>query len=43
MRREDDIERGLVSGEQHPQSAIDMMKWLSGLLDGTQARSAEDE
>ncbi len=43
MRREDDIERGLFTGEQHPQSAIDMMKWLSGLLDGMQARAAEDE
>lgn len=43
MRREDDIERGLFSGEQHPQGAVDMMKWLSGLLDGNQARAADDE
>jgi len=32
IRREDDIERQLVSGEQDPQSAIDAMRWLSGLL-----------
>lgn len=32
IRREDDIERQLMSGEQDPQSAIDAMRWLSGLL-----------
>ncbi|MDZ4670207.1 MAG: hypothetical protein SH821_05010 [Phototrophicales bacterium] len=32
IRREDDIERQLMTGEQDPQSAIDTMRWLSGLL-----------
>ena len=36
MRREDNIERGLLSGEQSPHSAIDTMKWLSGFLDAAQ-------
>ena len=36
MRSDDVIERQLVMGEQHPQSAIDVMKWLSGYLDGSQ-------
>lgn len=30
IRREEDIERQIMSGEQQPQSAIDTMKWLSG-------------
>ena len=34
MRREEDVERQLVTGEQDPHSAIDTMKWLSGYLDG---------
>lgn len=32
IRREDDIERQLMSGEQDPQSAIDTMRWLAGFL-----------
>ncbi|MBC8097898.1 MAG: hypothetical protein H7Y11_00510 [Armatimonadetes bacterium] len=36
IRREDDVERGLMSGEHQPHSAIDMLKWLSGYLDGAQ-------
>ncbi|RMG77569.1 MAG: hypothetical protein D6711_01270 [Chloroflexi bacterium] len=36
MRREEDIERMLFTGEQEPQSAIDTMKWLSGYLNGLQ-------
>lgn len=36
MRREDEVERQLMTGEQQPQSAIDMMKWFSGYLEGAQ-------
>ncbi|HRF93646.1 MAG TPA: hypothetical protein PLZ51_00560, partial [Aggregatilineales bacterium] len=32
IRREDDIERQLMNGEQDPQSAVDAMRWLSGFL-----------
>lgn len=41
MRREEDIERQLYSGEQAPHSAIDTMKWLSGYLNGTQSDEEE--
>ncbi len=36
IRREEDIERQLLSGEQSPHSAIDTMRWLSGYLSGLQ-------
>jgi hypothetical protein len=36
IRREEEVERQLMTGEQQPQSAIDMMKWLSGYLEGVQ-------
>lgn len=43
MRREDEIERQLMSGEITPHSAIDAMKWFSGYLDGVQDRGEEGE
>jgi hypothetical protein len=36
IRREDELERQLMKGEHPPQSAVDMMKWLSGYLEGIQ-------
>ncbi len=36
IRSDDMVERQLVKGEQEPQSAIDVMRWLSGYLDGIQ-------
>lgn len=36
IRREEEIERQLLSGAQSPQSAIDTMRWLSGYLGGQQ-------
>jgi len=39
MRRQEEIERQLLAGQQEPQSAIDTMKWLSGYLDS----KADDE
>ncbi len=43
IRREDEIERQLVTGELEPQSAIDTMKWLAGYLDGLQRRDDNPE
>lgn len=42
IRREGNIERGLLTGEQSPQSAIDTMKWLAGYLSGLQERDEDD-
>jgi hypothetical protein len=42
MRREDEFERQIMTGEQQPQSAIDTLKWLSGYLDGAQAMPEEE-
>lgn len=42
IRREGNIERQLLSGEQNPQSAIDTMKWLSGYLSGLQDKEDDD-
>lgn len=45
MRREEDVERQLITGDQLPQSGIDTMRWLSGYLNGSQPsqRDSEDE
>lgn len=37
IRREEDIERQLLAGDQEPHSAIDTMRWLSGYLSGMQS------
>ncbi len=36
MKSDEALERQLASGDIAPQSAVDLMKWLSGFLDGTQ-------
>ncbi|GAB5492074.1 MAG: hypothetical protein Phog2KO_22890 [Phototrophicaceae bacterium] len=36
IRSDDSIERQLLKGEQEPQSALDVMRWLSGYLEGVQ-------
>lgn len=36
MRRGEELDRDLMTGEQEPHSAIDAMKWLAGYWDGTQ-------
>ncbi len=43
MRRGDDVDRQLMTGEQQPHSAVDALKWLAGYLSGTQEKSEEDE
>jgi len=42
-RRGDDIERGLLKGDQQPQSAIDTIKWLSGYFDGMQQKTSDED
>lgn len=42
IRRSDDLDRQLMTGEQQPHSAVDVLKWLSGYLSGAQ-EEAEDE
>ncbi len=41
MRRGENIDRQLMSGEQQPDSAVDVMKWVAGYLDGVQNRDDE--
>ncbi len=36
VRRGNDLNRQLMSGEHQPQSAVDVMKWLAGYLGGVQ-------
>lgn len=36
IRSDDQLERRLMSGELAPQSAIDVMRWLAGFLEGAQ-------
>jgi hypothetical protein len=43
MRRGDDVDRLLMTGEQTPHSAVDALKWLSGYLSGTQEKDEEGE
>lgn len=35
IRRGDDLDRDLMSGEQTPHSAVDAMKWLAGYWGGS--------
>ncbi|MCA9914256.1 MAG: hypothetical protein KC496_12955, partial [Anaerolineae bacterium] len=42
IRRDDRLERSLATGEQPPQSAIDMLRWFSGYLEGMQGEDAID-
>ncbi len=43
IRRSDDVDRQLMTGEQQPHSAVDALKWLAGYLSGTQEKPDEDE
>ncbi len=43
MRRGDDLDRDLMSGEQKPHSAVDAMKWLAGYWAGAQEKGEDDE
>jgi len=41
LSRDDSLDRALMSGDQPPESALDVMKFLSGFLDGTQQNRHE--
>ena len=43
MRREEDFERQLTTGEQKPHGSVDTMKWMSGYLDGIQENGEESD
>ncbi len=43
IRREEDIDRQLLQGEQEPHGGVDVLKWLSGYLDGMQDKSADKD
>ncbi len=43
IRRGEDLDRALMSGEQPPHSAVDAMKWLAGYWGGLQTDAAEDQ
>ncbi len=36
LKRKDDLDRELMSGEEEPHSAVDAMKWMAGYWGGTQ-------
>jgi len=41
LNRDDSVDRALMSGEQPPESALDVMKFLSGFLDSSQQNRYE--
>lgn len=41
LSRDESVDRALMTGEQQPESALDVMKFLSGFLDGTQNQKNE--
>lgn len=41
IRRGDDVDRHLMTGEQAPHSAVDTLKWLAGYLGGAQEKDEE--
>ena len=43
IRRGDNVDRHLMTGEQQPAGAVDVMKWMSGYLDGVQSGREDDE
>ncbi|MDX2137860.1 MAG: hypothetical protein SF123_07165 [Chloroflexota bacterium] len=42
IRREEEVDRQLMQGDQEPHGAVDMLKWMAGYIDGLQAGD-EDE
>ncbi len=43
MRRGDELDRDLMSGEQTPHSTVDAMKWLAGYWSGAQGKEGSEE
>ncbi|MCA9905703.1 MAG: hypothetical protein KC547_17730, partial [Anaerolineae bacterium] len=42
IRREEEVDRQLIQGEQLPHSAVDVLKWMAGYLGGQQESERED-
>jgi len=42
VRRAEDVDRLLATGEQLPHSAVDMLKWMAGYLSGSQQEADEE-
>jgi hypothetical protein len=43
LSRDESVDRALMTGEQQPESALDVMKFLSGFLDGTHGQGQKTE
>lgn len=43
IRRSEDLDRQLITGEQLPHGAVDAMKWISGYLSGAQVSDEDDD
>jgi hypothetical protein len=43
IRREDELDRQIMTGEQAPHSALDVLKWLSGYWGGLQRREDTED
>ncbi|MCU0515085.1 MAG: hypothetical protein MUE40_21220, partial [Anaerolineae bacterium] len=43
LGRDESVDRALMTGEQQPESALDVMKFLSGYLDGSQQPRSETQ
>jgi hypothetical protein len=43
IRRSEDLDRQLITGEQPPHSAVDAMKWISGYLSGAQETDRDED
>jgi len=42
IRRSEDVDRQLITGEQDPHGAVDALKWMSGYLSGAQDSETAD-
>lgn len=42
IRREEEVDRQLIQGEQLPHSAVDVLKWMAGYIGGQQDNERED-
>jgi hypothetical protein len=42
IRREEEVDRQLMQGEQEPHGGVDVLKWMSGYLDGLQNKTPDN-
>jgi hypothetical protein len=43
IRREEEIDRQIMQGDQEPHGGVDVLKWMSGYLDGQQDEYDDDQ